>query len=92
METGGTEKIIYDFCKGLSEKGLNIFLISSGGRLVKEIETLGIKHIQAPSLSSKSPIAIFKSSIILKNVIKKYNIRIINSHSYVVAFASAIHS
>lgn len=90
MQTGGTEKIIYDLCKGLSRKGWNIFLISSGGRLVKEIESLGVKHFQTSSLSSKSPISILKSSIILKKVIEENNINIVNSHSFAAALATAI--
>lgn len=90
MDTGGTEKIIFDLAKGLISNRWSVFIISSGGRLVREIEDLGVVHIKLTSMSSKSPWNIYKSSREICNVIKKYKIRIVNSHSYVAALAVAL--
>lgn len=90
METGGTEKVICDLVSGLVEKGWIVYVISSGGRRVQEIKELGATHLEAASLASKSPWAICKSAKVIRNVVRKHDIGVINSHSYVSAVAAAL--
>lgn len=90
MGTGGTEKIIYNLCKGLMQNGWKVHLVSSGGRLVKDISKIGVKHTQARSLSSKLPWSIYKSSKTINHIIKEHDIKIVNSHSYISAIVVAL--
>ena len=90
METGGTERVIFDLASGLVAKGWDIYVLSSGGRLVQEINNLGATHFEVPSLGSKSPWAIFASARVIRNVIRKHRVGVINSHSYVSAVSVAL--
>ena len=65
------------------KNGWNVHLVSSGGRLVKDISKIGVKHTQVRSLSSKLPWSIYKSSKTINHIITEHDIKIVNSHSYI---------
>ncbi len=48
LESGGVEKGTLEVAKALVEKGHQAIVISSGGQMVKELESIGASHISLP--------------------------------------------
>ena len=53
MNMGGAETHVLELAKALKRKKHNVFVISSGGKLVSELEKNGIQHIYAPLKDKK---------------------------------------
>lgn len=88
MGQGGAEKVVYQICKEAHEEAM--FVASTGGAHVEELEKNGIKHFVIPDIDSKSPIVILRTFLILKKVIKSENIDVVHSHHRMAAFYSRV--
>lgn len=89
FKAGGAETHILSLAKGLTDKGYNIVIASSGGSMQHAVKELGVPHIYAP-LSSRAPHNIIGSALILKKAVKKYHIDMIHSHSRLSSLAVKI--
>lgn len=76
MNIGGAESYVALVARSLKSLGYNIFIASAGGALAVELQKEGIKHFFLPIRLSK-----YISGILLKRIIKKYNIEIIHANS-----------
>ena len=90
MGQGGAEKVVYQICKDIKEKDLNMYVASTGGYLSKKLEEQGIVNINIPDIDKKNPVLMLKTLIILYKTIKKYDISIVHSHHRMAAFYSII--
>ncbi|MDD5432867.1 MAG: lipopolysaccharide heptosyltransferase II [Candidatus Omnitrophica bacterium] len=85
LNVGGVETGTLDLAKYLIRLNHKAVVISSGGQLVKELESLGAKHYQLP-VNKKSIISIFKMIPFVVNVIIKEKIDIVHARSRVPAW------
>ena len=76
MNIGGAESYVALVACSLKSLGYNVFIASAGGALAVELQKEGIKHFFLPIRLSK-----YISGILLKRIIKKYNIEIIHANS-----------
>lgn len=76
MNIGGAESYVALVARSLKSLGYNVFIASAGGALAVELQKEGIKHFFLPIRLSK-----YISGILLKRIIKKYNIEIIHANS-----------
>lgn len=80
MDIGGAETHVLELAKELSKRNNNVYVVSNGGKYVKELEKNHIEHINAP-LYNKNINNIMKSYTIIKNTIKEKNIDVVHSHA-----------
>ncbi|OPX29282.1 MAG: hypothetical protein B1H08_04240 [Candidatus Omnitrophica bacterium 4484_171] len=57
MDVGGVERGVVDLAKYFQDKEDEIIVVSSGGRLIKELKSLGVKHYRL-DVYKKSPFSI----------------------------------
>lgn len=76
MNIGGAESYVALAARSLKLLGYNVYLASAGGALATKLQQEGIKHFFLPIRLSK-----YISGILLKRIIKKYNIEIIHANS-----------
>jgi ADP-heptose:LPS heptosyltransferase len=89
MDVGGTERGVLDlstFFKKQQEKGIENIVVSGGGRLVKELEALGIKHYTLP-VYKKTPLSLFQIPK-LRRIIEEENIDIVHARSRIPGWLS----
>ncbi|MBE6667674.1 MAG: glycosyltransferase [Ruminococcaceae bacterium] len=86
LERGGAESHVITLAQELQKLGCSVAVVSSGGRLVSELEAEGINHYRT-ALDSRSPWNIVKSRRKLKKIIKKQKTTVIHAHSRIAAFA-----
>ena len=91
LEQGGVETVVCDLVTGMRNKGREMgdgwesVVISSGGRLVKKIETAGGRHI-ALDLKSKNPLTYFFRAWKLRHVLRVEKPDLVCAHSRVPAW------
>lgn len=85
MEIGGAETHVLELSADLKHKGYDVIVASNGGVYVKELESLGIRHIQLP-LHTKSPSSMIKSFFGLWKIIKTEKPDIVHSHARIPSF------
>jgi glycosyltransferase involved in cell wall biosynthesis len=83
---GGAETGCYDVAHYLSENNCKSFIVTSGGDLIKFIDSKKVKLIKLP-VHSKNPLLIIFNSIILIGIILFYNISIVHARSRAPAWA-----
>lgn len=76
LNIGGAESYVALVARSLKLLGYNVYLASAGGALAIKLQQEGIKHFFLPIRLSK-----YISGILLKRIIKKYNIEIIHANS-----------
>ena len=58
LQQGGVERGTIEMARAMQQAGIPNLVISAGGRMVHELEQLGVEHITLP-VDSKNPIKIF---------------------------------
>ena len=87
LNVGGVETGTIDLAKYLVRYGHKAVVVSAGGELVKELESVGGIHYQLP-VHKKSIFSILRSIPELVQIIKKENIEIVHARSRVPAWAA----
>ena len=87
LNTGGAERTTVDVAAALVAKGWRAVVVSEGGRLVPELEALGVKHIILP-VKSKNPLTILANTRRLKQVARAENISLIHARSRAPAWSA----
>ncbi len=85
LDVGGVETGTVDLAHALAERGHKPVIISSGGRLVAELEAAGIKHYNLP-VHKKSLITVLKMIPKVIKIIKDEDIEIVHARSRVPAW------
>ena len=88
---GGAETGCYDIAHYLPENGCKSFIVTSGGELLKFVDTNKVKVFRLP-VQSKNPILILINAIILTFIILFNNISIIHARSRAPAWSCLIAS
>ena len=86
MDVGGVERGVVDLAKYFQDKEDQIIVVSSGGRLIKELKSLGVRHYKL-NVDKKSPFGLLLIKK-LRKIIKKENIDIVHARSRVPAWIS----
>jgi glycosyltransferase involved in cell wall biosynthesis len=75
--------------RGLINSGHRAIVISSGGRLVSDLERIGATHIER-NIQSKNPITILQNAVWLKQLVEKEKIDILHTRSRAPAWSALI--
>ena len=78
LNVGGVETGTVDLAKYLVRSGHKAVVVSAGGELVKELESVGGIHYKLP-VHKKSIVNMFKGIPELARIIKKENIDIVHA-------------
>ncbi len=84
LDVGGVETGTIDLAKYLVSRGHKAITVSSGGRLVRELDKVGARHYNLP-VGKKSPVNIIKMVSRLSEIIKREDIDIVHARSRVPA-------
>lgn len=87
LESGGVERGVIEISTFLAEKGIESYVASSGGSLVKTLKDHGVHHIKLP-LKSKNPFVILWNSLRIKYYIEKHKINIVHGRSRAPAWSA----
>ena len=68
MKQGGTERVILQMCKILKDRVNKIYVCSSGGDSVKQLELMGIEHITVSYNFQRSYFTVKRLDRITQNV------------------------
>ncbi|MCX5702681.1 MAG: lipopolysaccharide heptosyltransferase II [Candidatus Omnitrophica bacterium] len=85
LNVGGVETGTLDLAKYLVKDGHKAVVVSAGGELVKDLESLGAIHYQLP-VHKKSIFTMIKMVPLLVDIIKKEEIDIVHARSRVPAW------
>ena len=84
MDIGGVETGTIDLARHLVKGGHRAIVVSGGGRLVKELETIGARHYRIP-VGRKSVFSMVKAFNDLRDIIRSEDIDIVHARSRVPA-------
>ena len=85
MEQGGVERGVVEVNRALVAEGWENVVVSSGGRLVRQIESDGGRHIMM-DVKSKNPVTYFKRALELRRIIEREHPDVVCAHSRVPAW------
>jgi glycosyltransferase involved in cell wall biosynthesis len=88
LVTGGVERGTIDVAGALVEAGWTALVASNGGHMVRELDRLGVKHIQLP-LHSKNPLVMRANVARLEAVIRQYGVDVVHARSRAPAWSAA---
>jgi len=86
LVTGGVERGTVEIAAALVRAGWRAVVASSGGPMVREIERAGAEHVMLP-LASKSPLAIYRNTARLADLIRSRDIDIVHARSRAPAWS-----
>ncbi|HLZ29031.1 MAG TPA: glycosyltransferase family 4 protein [Chloroflexota bacterium] len=86
MGVGGLERIVVALARELQSRGHAVWVVSSGGNLVAELQRTGTTHISAP-LDVTSPIGVAQSVRQIRRVIVQHHIDLVHSFSATASLA-----
>ncbi|MFA6320419.1 MAG: lipopolysaccharide heptosyltransferase II [Candidatus Omnitrophota bacterium] len=84
LDVGGVETGTVDLAKYLVAHGHKAITVSSGGRLVRELDSIGARHYNLP-VGKKSLISIIQMIKELREIIRKEDIDVVHARSRVPA-------
>ncbi|MFZ5801807.1 MAG: lipopolysaccharide heptosyltransferase II [Candidatus Omnitrophota bacterium] len=84
LEVGGVERGVIDLVRAMKERGEGVVVVSSGGRLVTELQRIGVTHYTLP-VHQKSLLAL---SLVgrLARIIREEGVDIVHARSRVPAW------
>ncbi len=89
LESGGVERGTVDITEAIVNSGGRAIVVSSGGRLVPEIERAGGEHIRLP-VNSKNPIRILINSRVISSLVLAKGVDIIHARSRAPAWSALL--
>lgn len=87
LNSGGVERGTLDIAKALKERGFNTIVVSSGGKMLRQLLELDIRHINLP-LDSKNPIIILRNINKIREIIKNFDVDIVHARSRAPAWSA----
>lgn len=85
MDTGGAETHIAQLARGLRDAGVEVALLSGGGRLSKKLEEEGIPQ-RYLRLSTHNPLALLAARRRIRRLVQREGFEILHAHARVPAF------
>jgi glycosyltransferase involved in cell wall biosynthesis len=86
MDVGGLERIVVGLARELRKAGHQVWVVSSGGLLVDELQRAGATHVDAP-LEITSPIGLAQSARAIRRVLIDERIDLVHSFSATASVA-----
>jgi glycosyltransferase involved in cell wall biosynthesis len=86
MDVGGIERCIVALARELHRRDHAVWVVSSGGYLVDELERGGAVHVRAP-LEITSPLAMRQSAAVVRRLVREQGIDLVHSFSATAALA-----
>src|SRR6266851_6413726 len=86
MGVGGLERIVVGLARELQSRGHKVWVVSSGGNLVDELQRAGTTHIVAP-LEITSPIGVAQAARQIRRLIVEHQIDLVHSFSATASVA-----
>jgi len=86
MGVGGLERIVVGLARELQSRGHGVWVVSSGGNLVDELQRTGTTHVQAP-LEITSPIGVAQAARQIRRLIIEHHIDLVHSFSATASLA-----
>ena len=84
LDVGGVETGTVDLARYLMARGHKAIVVSGGGRLVKELDKINVRHYKLP-VGKKSVFTVFKMVRALADIIRAEDIDIVHARSRVPA-------
>ncbi|GGB38867.1 glycosyl transferase [Roseibium aquae] len=89
LETGGAERTTIDVADAVVVAGGTALVASQGGKMVRELDNAGARHIVLP-LKSKNPVTIWRNAARLQSVIRNHKVALIHARSRAPAWSALI--
>lgn len=86
LQQGGVERGTVEIAEACQKAGIKNYVISAGGKMVSEIEALGVEHITLP-VKSKNPFTIWMNSYRLAKIFKEKEIALVHVRSRAPAWS-----
>jgi len=86
MSVGGLERIVVGLARELSARQHQVWVVSSGGDLVGDLERFGAHHVQVP-LEITSPVGVAQSARLIRRLIVQQRIDLVHSFSATASVA-----
>src|SRR5437868_14782588 len=86
MGVGGLERIVVALARELHSRGHQVWVVSSGGDLVAELQRIGAEHIDAP-LEITSPIGVLQAAGLIRRAIIEHHVDLVHSFSATASVA-----
>jgi glycosyltransferase involved in cell wall biosynthesis len=86
MSVGGLERIVVGLARELRARHHEVWVVSSGGQLVKDLKRFGATHVQAP-LEITSPVGVAQSARQIRRLIVDQRIDLVHSFSATASVA-----
>ncbi len=87
LRVGGVERGAIDIAIAAKKAGYNSIVVSSGGDLVRHLESAGVTHVKLP-VHSKNPLRIYTNIQALTSLIRLYDINIVHARSRAPAWSA----
>src|SRR6185369_13181246 len=86
MGVGGLERIVVGLARELHSRGHSVWVVSSGGNLVDELQRAGTPHISTP-LEITSPLGVAQAARRIRRLIVDHHIDLVDSFSATASLA-----
>jgi glycosyltransferase involved in cell wall biosynthesis len=86
MGVGGLERIVVGLARELQSRGHRVWVVSSGGNLVDDLDRAGTTHVVAP-LEITSPISVAQAARQIRKLILEQHIDLVHSFSATASVA-----
>ena len=86
LNQGGVERGTIEIAESLQKAGIPNYVVSSGGKMVAELEKLGVEHITLP-VQTKNPFVIWLNSYRLEKILKEKKVGLVHVRSRAPAWS-----
>src|SRR5205823_2776778 len=86
MGVGGLERIVVGLARELQDRGHTVWVVSSGGNLVDDLQRAGTTHVSAP-LEITSPLGVAQAARQIRRLIVEQRIDLVHSFSATASLA-----
>ncbi len=92
LDPGGIAIYVYNLCRALRRKGVEVGVASQGGKLIRDLKEEGIRCFSLPlRVKNEFHPKLFKSLFLLENIRRKFPFEIIHAHSRSCQVLSSIY-
>ncbi len=87
LNSGGAERTTLDVARAVVEAGGTALVVSQGGQMVSELESLGAEHIVLP-VKSKNPLTLWKNADRLARLMSERQVSLVHARSRAPAWST----
>jgi glycosyltransferase involved in cell wall biosynthesis len=87
LVTGGVERGTIDLAAALKEAGWTAIVASAGGPMARELDRIGVQHIEGP-FDSKNPLRMRANVAVLADIVRTHRVDIVHARSRAPAWSA----